>query len=32
VGLSSSGVDVASGMFIAAAGNDVVAYAPLDLG
>jgi len=32
VGLSSSGVAIASGMVIAAAGNDVVAYAPADLG
>jgi outer membrane protein assembly factor BamB len=32
VGLSSSGVAIASGMVIVAAGNDVVAYAPLDLG
>ena len=31
-GLSSSGVAIASGMVIAAAGNDVVAYAPADLG
>ena len=32
VGLASSGVAIASGMVIAAAGNDVVAYAPADLG
>ena len=32
VGLSSSGVAIASGMVIVAAGNDVVAYAPADLG
>jgi hypothetical protein len=32
VGVSSSGVAIASGMVIAAAGNDVVAYAPAGLG
>jgi outer membrane protein assembly factor BamB len=32
VGVSSSGVAIASGMVIAAAGNDVVAYAPSGLG
>jgi outer membrane protein assembly factor BamB len=32
VGASSSGVAIASGMVIVAAGNDVVAYAPTDLG
>jgi outer membrane protein assembly factor BamB len=32
VGLSSGGVAIASGMVIVAAGNDVVAYAPADLG
>jgi outer membrane protein assembly factor BamB len=32
VGVSSSGVAIASGMVIVAAGNDVVAYAPAGLG
>jgi outer membrane protein assembly factor BamB len=32
VGASSSGVAIASGMVVVAAGNDVVAYAPTGLG